>query len=147
MVHSTDFEVCEVRFSNVCNFKCRICSPSSSSLIAAEEIKFGNTLRHPVVIEYMGSSLLEQVKNISAGLKSIKFSGGEPLMMPQVWEFLDYLIKTNKSQDIDVWYDTNGSNLTFKTKSIIELWSKFRSVNVSVSLDPNSSISGYSNGL
>lgn len=142
-IYSTDFEVCEVRFSNVCNFKCRTCSPMSSSLIAAEERNAGKELRHPIVIEYMGPTLVDQVKQIAGGLKVLKFSGGEPIMMPQVWELLHYLITTGKSPDIDIWYDTNGSNLTFKNTSIIDLWSKFRSVNVTVSLDALGSVAEY----
>ena len=142
-IHLTDLEICEVRFSNVCNFKCRICTTWSSSLIAAEEAKAGTKLKHPIVIEYMGPTLLDQVKQITPGLKNIKFSGGEPIMMPQTWELLTYLIETGKCEDIDVWYDTNGSNLIFKNKSIIELWSKFRSVNVSISLDAMGQVAEY----
>ena len=67
----------DYRPSNLCNLKCRMCSSSNSSLIAAEE----NTAE----FFYNKTRAASEVAEILpfADLKLLKLAGGEPMIMPE----------------------------------------------------------------
>jgi len=125
----------DVRFSNLCNFKCRTCGDMFSSTWAAESYKQGygeiNGLMHA---SNGDPSLLEQFKPHLGNLEMLYFAGGEPLITPEHYEILEYLID-NDSTDVTLRYNTNCSRLDFKDKSVIDLWNKFKKVEVYGSLD------------
>jgi len=125
----------DVRFSNLCNFKCRTCGDMFSSTWAAESFKQGygeiNGLMHA---SNGDPALLEQFKPHLGNLEMLYFAGGEPLITPEHYEILEYLIDNN-STDVTLRYNTNCSRLDFKDKSVIDLWNKFKKVEVYGSLD------------
>jgi radical SAM protein with 4Fe4S-binding SPASM domain len=125
----------DVRFSNLCNFKCRTCGDMFSSTWAAESYKQGygeiNGLMHA---SNGDPSLLEQFKPHLGNVEMLYFAGGEPLITPEHYEILEYLID-NDSTDVTLRYNTNCSRLDFKDKSVIDLWNKFKKVEVYGSLD------------
>ena len=131
---SDNFSHLEVRFSNICNSKCRTCIPNTSSPIATEEKKYLNW-KFPV-LRYSGideNFILNQSKQIASNLKTVTFSGGEPLLQWQHWDFLDYLIE-NKL-DPQLLYYSNASLLTFKNQHIFDKWKHFSDVIFRVSID------------
>ena len=67
-------------------------------------------------------------------MKTAYFAGGEPLMMQEHYDCLDYLIEHNLV-DVSLSYSTNLSVLRFKKYDLIDLWRKFKSVQLIVSLD------------
>jgi len=125
----------DVRFSNLCNFKCRTCGDMFSSTWAAESYKQGygeiNGLMHA---SNGDPNLLEQFKPHLGNLEMLYFAGGEPLITPEHYEILEYLIDNN-STDVTLRYNTNCSRLQFKDKNVIDLWNKFKKVEVYGSLD------------
>lgn len=125
----------DVRFSNLCNFKCRTCGDMFSSTWAAESYKQGygeiNGLMHA---SNGDPKLLEQFKPHLGNLEMLYFAGGEPLITPEHYEILEYLID-NDSTDVTLRYNTNCSRLDFKDKNVIDLWNKFKKVEVYGSLD------------
>ena len=125
----------DVRFSNLCNFKCRTCGDMFSSTWAAESYKQGygeiNGLMHA---SNGDPNLLEQFKPHLGNLEMLYFAGGEPLITPEHYEILEYLIDNN-STDVTLRYNTNCSRLEFKDKNVIDLWNKFKKVEVYGSLD------------
>src|ERR1051325_9408309 len=62
------------------------------------------------------------------------FAGGEPLVMDEHYRVLDYLISIGKT-DVTLSYNTNFSMLRYKKYNIVELWNKFKRVEVWASLD------------
>jgi sulfatase maturation enzyme AslB (radical SAM superfamily) len=72
-------------------------------------------------------------KHIDA-IEEIKFEGGEPMMMEQHFRVLELLIEKQKT-DVRLFYATNMTRLKLKHYNILELWNKFKSVRVQVSLD------------
>lgn len=62
------------------------------------------------------------------GLRSVKLSGGEPLLHPDIYRVLEYLYNSN----IDIIIETNG---TLCTKEMVQLLGRFKIRLVSVSLD------------
>ena len=88
----------DIRWSNICNFKCRSCSSTYSSSWATEDNKNGQSKK--VFIFAGGNSndnLYEQIKPYLSEVKEIYFAGGEPLLMDKHYEILDHLVSTNNT--------------------------------------------------
>lgn len=121
----------DVRWSNICNFKCRSCSSTYSSSWAKEDGKDN-------IFIFAGGNnnddLYEQFKPHLQNMKEIYFAGGEPLLMDKHYEILEYLVKIGKT-DVKLRYNTNLSNLAYKKKSVLDYWKKFSNVTVFASLD------------
>jgi MoaA/NifB/PqqE/SkfB family radical SAM enzyme len=125
----------DIRFSNICNFKCRSCSSTYSSSWATEDNKQG---QNKSVFIFAGGNnndlLYEQIKPYISEVKEIYFAGGEPLLMDKHYDILKHLIDIDNT-DIKIRYNTNLSSLAFKNISVIDLWKKFSNVHLNVSLD------------
>lgn len=100
----------EVAFSNVCNFKCSYCGPSFSSLWVQEAQKYGP---YPTDDNFNDISWLEKTNrmpfkaneenpylesfwkwwpDLYRDLHTFRMTGGEPLLSPDFWKILDYII-------------------------------------------------------
>ena len=124
----------DIRFSNICNFKCRTCGSDFSSQWAAENKRF-DPLHHVVIHadNHKGSLLAEVFEHIN-NIEMAYFAGGEPLITEEHYLILEELIK-HKRTDITLRYNTNLSNLRFKDYDLISLWKQFKRVEVSASID------------
>ena len=131
-----------LRFSNLCNFSCRSCSPLFSSkwykdwvdMYGTKPVENGKELN---VIEYTGrnkTDMLEQMEEHIRYMDHVYFSGGEPLIMEEHYAILERLIEVGRT-DIELRYNTNFSELEYKGKSVLDLWKKFSNVEVGASLD------------
>ena len=134
----------DIRFSNLCNMRCRTCGPSLSSSWYDDQVKL-----HPesVTSKFIDlKSNPEFMNNLMPHLDTIEevyFAGGEALITPQHYEVLDYWL-SNGRNDIKLRYTTNFSNLRYKSKSILEYWKKFDDVRIAASLDTYGKIAEYS---
>lgn len=126
----------ETRFDNICNFKCVICNPFSSSSIAQEHERFKKNQGKKIVLNLYHDTdfLYEEFLKWFDGIEFFKFTGGEPLLSPTHWKILDKIINENRS-DANIVYHTNMSVLKYKDKSIIDYWKKLSNTTVYVSLD------------
>jgi MoaA/NifB/PqqE/SkfB family radical SAM enzyme len=125
----------DVRFDNVCNFKCRYCNPWLSHSWANDYKKLGWEIRTVEAINVNGPDLYNVIKdNCIDGLESVFFCGGEPLLMDQHLELLQ-LLDSKQMYDTKLLYISNLSKLKYKGVDYIELWNKFNDVNVHFSLD------------
>lgn len=125
----------DVRWSNICNFKCRSCSSTYSSTWAQEDNAQGK--RKPIHIFAGGNdndNLYDQFKPHFKDIKTFYFAGGEPLLTDKHYEILEYLIE-HKHTDVEIDYNTNISNLKYKNKSVFDYWPHFKRVEVGASLD------------
>lgn len=121
----------DVRWSNICNFKCRSCNGTYSSSWATEE------KRSNVYIFAGGknnNNLYEQFLPHLKDIDEFYFAGGEPLLTDNHYNILEYLISIGKT-DVKLRYNTNLSSLTYKGKSVLALWKHFPNVNIDASLD------------
>ena len=127
----------ELRFSNVCNLRCRTCDPTQSSAWAADARALGWPVESEPVIKPCDDwdSLWRQLQPLlEAGVEEIRFAGGEPLVMEEHYRILDFLI-ARKLTDVRLRYNTNFSTLRFQGRDVIGLWSRFSRVQVAASLD------------
>ena len=132
----------DVRFSNLCNFRCRTCGPIFSSNWYNDHIKIYNTkpdvLGRPMnSVEYAGkheSDVWEQMQPHIPHLEQVYFAGGEPLIMKDHYLLLEKLIELGKT-DVRLMYNTNFSELSYKGRHVFDYWKHFKTVNVGASLD------------
>ena len=126
----------DVRFSNVCNLKCRSCGSIFSSRWYDDDIKlWGKPLRPRV--QFAGrhkDDIWEQMQEHIPHLEQIYFAGGEPLVMEEHNRILKLLIEKGNTS-VRLIYNTNLTELKFKKENVIELWKHFPQVCVAASLD------------
>lgn len=142
--HNPDFHLryWDIRFSNLCNFRCRTCGPMFSSQWFQDHKKMYGRVpdalgRELNVIEYAGGSedaILKQMEQHIPTLEQVYFAGGEPLIMKEHYYLLEKLIEYGKT-DITLQYNTNFSELRYKDKHVFEYWKHFDNVSVGASLD------------
>lgn len=136
----------DVRFSNICNFKCRYCGPSFSSSWWEDKVQlYGKEhLTHDKFI-HAGrgkEDIWEQMQEHIPYLESIYFAGGEPLIMEEHYRLLKHLVEHDMTH-VRLVYNTNFSELRFKKQNVLEWWNKFDSVSVGASLDAMGSRAEY----
>lgn len=122
----------DIRFSNICNQKCRTCGPGFSTLWEQEEAK-----RFPVfdLVPKRNDEFLDDVVGQIENMSSAYFAGGEPLITEEHYILLEEMIRQGKT-DIRLRYNTNMSNIKFKNKDILDLWKHFdNKIDVYASID------------
>lgn len=134
----------DLRASNLCNLKCRMCSPWSSSQLDKEVknnkvLSFLDEFKAPERDKWDTDENLNFLfSNIEHG-ERVKLLGGEPTIMPEVNSILDYLID-NELFDAPLYITTN---LTNNRVSFIEKISKLKNVRFNYSIDGTGSVVEY----
>lgn len=123
----------DLRESNICNLKCRMCHHELSSSWYEDTKKLRPDYERE---KFLNASKLadEKLHEYLDNAEEIYFAGGEPLINERHFQILMHLIE-NKRFDVRLKYNTNFSGLTFKGSDYLELWSKFDNVSVGISLD------------
>jgi len=126
----------DVRFSNICNLKCRSCGSIFSSRWYDDDVKlWGKALRPRV--QFAGrhdEDVWEQMQEHIPHLSQIYFAGGEPLIMEEHNRILKLLIEKGNTK-VRLIYNTNLTELKYKGESVLDLWKHFTDVCVAASLD------------
>lgn len=148
----TQFQHIDIRFSNLCNFKCRMCNHDFSSnwFEDNEKIAPGYTKGRTKVMKVSDTiveDLIPHLKNV----KSFYFAGGEPLIMPEHYKVLKYLYDTmpiieqhwGNKRRLSIHYNTNLSVITYDEQSLIDLWKGFDRVFLSISCDGIDKVGEY----
>ena len=146
--HHPEFKIryWDIRFSNICNFRCRYCGPNfSSNWWEDKAALYGkNSIGHDKFL-YAGRNkddIWEQMQQHIPYLEQIYFAGGEPLIMEEHYRLLQHLVDNNMTH-VRLIYNTNFSELKFKKQNVLEWWKKFDSVSVGASLDAMGSRAEY----
>lgn len=127
----------DIKLGNLCNFKCRICTPSASSKVAEERQRhFGSTYNIRDINKNgqwaNNPDIWNTLRQIGNQLVNIDFFGGEPFLIKQHKIFLDYLIEHNYSKNIRLHYNTNGS---IYPAGLFDKWQQFKQVDIAFSID------------
>lgn len=124
----------DIRFSNICNFKCRTCGAEFSSQWAAED-KIHEKDK-PIVMhadDHKGDLLNEVLSHVDH-IELAYFAGGEPLITDEHYTILEEMIR-KKRTNITLRYNTNASTIKYKNHDILKLWKHFKRVELSCSID------------
>jgi radical SAM protein with 4Fe4S-binding SPASM domain len=122
----------DIKFNNTCNFKCRICNPDSSSLIAAENHKF---LGIPINVQSKWSDsdkFIQETIELLPHLSNIDMYGGEPFLIEKFSNVLHMAVEQGYAKNIRLHYNSNGS---IWPEKFIPLWKHFKEVDIHFSVD------------
>jgi sulfatase maturation enzyme AslB (radical SAM superfamily) len=134
----------DLRFSNLCNLKCRSCEHRSSSLwfddaralqLAAGEAALIRATEDP-------RALLAEIREFIPDAVEFYFAGGEPLVMEEHYEILAMLIEERRT-DVRLVYNSNFMKTQFKGKSVFDYWQRFSDVTLCISLDAIDEAAAY----
>ena len=121
----------ELHFGNVCNLKCKMCGQDYSNQIGKEILQIGendkdflkwvykqsgnvNNWTNNLSVEYTWFRN-EKTKNklidyVSKHITKLTIIGGEPTVIPEFYELLDYCYENNTLKDKDITIVTNLTN-------------------------------------
>lgn len=129
----------DLRFSNLCNLRCRSCGHIFSSNWFQDQVKIAGpeykTNNQP--LNYAGrweTDVWEQLVEHIDHVEQIYFAGGEPLLMEEHYRILDELERRGRF-DVRLIYNTNFTEVSLKGRSVFDYWKRFDSVAVGASLD------------
>lgn len=128
----------DIRFNNLCNFKCRTCNPFFSSQLAVEVLKNTELQKYSNVLNkslFQNKDIMAEVEKHYPHVNHIYFAGGEPMMQEEHWDILKYFVETGTAKDVSLVYSTNMSKLSYKNQSIFDYWDHFKNVHVQMSID------------
>jgi MoaA/NifB/PqqE/SkfB family radical SAM enzyme len=132
----------DLKLGNICNLKCRICGSWSSSRWAQEEIDYIPELTNKK--EHLAYKFLQQgawprktqtfwdnLRELLPNIKYFEFTGGEPFMIQEHFDLLQYAVDQGYAKSIDIHYNTNGT----QWPDAHELWKHFKRVDIAFSID------------
>ena len=134
----------DYRFSNLCNFKCRMCGPMLSSSWETEARKQGK------IEPWMEPAVKEQISNYQDTQIEAEFSqaveehrieeiywvGGEPLMYEQHWRYMQRIIELGDGPGLYARYNTNLSRVDYQgTNLYTDILDNIRDWQVCASID------------
>ena len=133
----------DIRESNLCNYKCRMCSTHSSSKWLQED----RELRGEILPGYVRGGIDPITGIMKAGVdysnydlsevEEIHFAGGEPLIMQETYDIID-AVKRQRPDNfnlVDINIITNASKLKWRSNDILESIKDFDYVGISCSID------------
>lgn len=149
-------------FGNLCNLKCRMCGPMSSTSWYQDYIRINNdshkfkdahgtvtiikkekggyTTKNKDYDWIYSDSFWKQIKLQAPHIKRITAVGGEPLLIERHYELLETIIKYGQSDKVEIHYNTN---FTVIPEKAISLWKNFRTVGLCLSLDAWGDLNNY----
>ena len=148
----------DYRFSNLCNFKCRMCGDMLSSAWESEQ-------RHHNMINWsdpknnwMRLEVKKQIEQFQDTQIEAEFSqaveehrveevywvGGEPLMYEQHWRYMQRIIELGDGPNVYARYNTNLSRINYKGINLYnDILSGLRDWQICASIDGTGKIGEY----
>ena len=142
-------QVIEIRFTNVCNFKCRMCYSGFSNLIANEIIDNPSILdwyqlreehKHGIVESGKDTKFFKELVDISKSLKRLYLTGGEPSVSKAVTDYMKAVVDLGYSKNIHLAFSTNAGAIN---PLFVNLLPKFNESLIILSLDAVGKIAEY----
>lgn len=138
----TKMNFVDYRANNICNFKCRSCTPAFSNGIANEARRAPNLQKFfsvkPDKVARVSSSNFDYVIQNLDQIDRLMFTGGEPTIMPEVRGMLDRVVEKHGDR-IGILITTNGS---FTDSFWYDLVDKIPNLHWTLSLDAVGSAAG-----
>jgi len=141
----------DLRFGNLCNLKCVMCHPASSSQWYEDYVLLNGTTtftdsgtkinlkeingRYKDAGEYSwwdNEDFWTRLEAKIPYLKQVYLVGGEPMLIEPHYDFLQKVIDSGRAGEVTLEYDTN---LTAVHKRALELWKHFKKIWLRISLD------------
>jgi len=142
----------DYRFTNLCNFKCRMCGPMLSSSWEAEARMEGkiepwmeSNVKQAIdqfqkdTVEQEFADAVEQHR-----IEEIYWVGGEPLMYEQHWRYMQRIIELGDGPNVYARYNTNLSRVNFNSCNLFsDILQNIRDWQICASLDGVGEVGEY----
>lgn len=134
----------DLRLGNMCQLKCVMCSPhDSSAWIKDWKIQYPTYKNIELQTDqrwdssydytwYQKGSFLDTMKDQASNIKELYFAGGEPLLIPEHYKILEFMVDSGNAKNCILRYNSNGLELPSK---LFDLWRHFKSVKFNFSID------------
>lgn len=135
----------DIRFSNLCNFSCRICDVGASTGWYRDYNALhpgGAPIKEVIRPTETREELWALLDTYFPQLERVYFAGGEPLLEEDHYLFLERLIARGRT-NVALAYNTNLSSLSRGDRHIFQYWKHFAHIDLSVSLDGAGPALGY----
>lgn len=136
---SNKIEYIDIRSSNYCNFKCRMCNPVYSTSWESEMRVLDSSFKG--IAKSGEKDWFSLLENKIDDIKYFYMAGGEPLMMPEFEYLLDKI--NHRKDEIKMFLNTNLSILTVKNQNLIDIIKEFKFAYLFISCDGFGSIGEY----
>jgi hypothetical protein len=148
----------DYRFSNLCNFKCRMCGDMLSSSWETEQKQHDminwndpkNNWQLPEVREKISEFQDQQIEAefaqaVEEGrVEEVYWVGGEPLMYEQHWRYMRRIIELGNGKNVYARYNTNLSRVNYKGINLFrDILDHVRDYQICASLDGTGAIGEY----
>ena len=148
----------DYRFSNLCNFKCRMCGDMLSSAWESEQRQHNMINWHDPKNNWMKPEVREEIKNFQSSQIEKEFSdaveshqveevywvGGEPLMYDQHWRYMKRIVDLGDGKNVYARYNTNLSRVNYRGINLYsDILSRLRDWQICASLDGTGQIGEY----
>lgn len=131
----------DLKLGNICNLKCRICGPWSSSRWAQEIMDQDQNPSKKQTVAYAEQKQKEwprhtpdfwtNLETLLPGVTEFEFTGGEPFLINEHFDILQTAVDLGVAHKISLHYNTNGT--TWPEQA--EIWKHFRYVEIAFSID------------
>jgi hypothetical protein len=148
----------DYRFSNLCNFKCRMCGDMLSSSWETEQrqhnmIDWKDPNTHwmkpevKIAIEKFQDTQIEQEFATAVEehrVEEVYWVGGEPLMYEQHWRYMKRIIELGDGKNVYARYNTNLSRVNYRGINLFrDILSGLRDWQICASIDGTGRIGEY----
>jgi hypothetical protein len=136
----------DLRLGNMCNLKCRMCNPYSSNQWLAEWEQIHGPFEkteHEWLTNIPWPQALESIQHLQDMIpyvEEIYFTGGEPTIIKQHMQLLDYCIQHDYAKNITLKYNTNLTNVPVR---LINRWNQFKYLRLNCSIDGIGKLNDY----
>ena len=148
----------DYRFSNLCNFKCRMCGDMLSSAWETEQKQHDMVNWHNPKNNWMRPEVKNQIEQFQSTqieqefaqavedhrVEEVYWVGGEPLMYEQHWKYMQRIIELGDGKNVYARYNTNLSRTEYRGCNFYtDILSRLRDWQVCASIDGTGAIGEY----
>jgi sulfatase maturation enzyme AslB (radical SAM superfamily) len=155
-----DIPIVEFKLSNLCNLKCRMCWPKDSTPwmqdwqhvehiyqdseknYINEIIEKNNLDKKPIMNLFESNGqFIKDIEELLPTIREFEFAGGEPLMDPLHFNFIEKIPDPSK---VILKYSTNLTNLEAKKgRNVVDIWKNYKAVRLTISIDGYDELNSY----
>ena len=148
----------DYRFSNLCNFKCRMCGDMLSSSWESEQRQHNminwsdpkNNWMKPEIKAHIEEFQTTQIESEFAAaveshrVEEVYWVGGEPLMYEQHWRYMQRIIELGDGGNVYARYNTNLSRISYRGCNLYtDIITRLRDWQICASIDGTGTIGEY----